>query len=646
MLRIQSETGQLLQLEPDISVELELNSWLLADSDDLPGSFSYPINFPLSDQNKRFLGHSHLPESRPREQNVSVWVNGVMLKQASLAYKIEKSGASGYLKIDAGEVATRVRGKQLHEALAEKYYYGSSYSNLTLLMKAAATAAPGDYPFTFFPVSNSVFAPEPKDFTAIPGYRQEKMINPWNGNNFVVSKERHIVPFLYLTYVIEKACEFFGYKATGSFLQHPEVKCMTVYNTQTLSLALSDVQPGIRQSLGLHVPFMSISDFLRALRDDFGVGIFFDAGKRECSFELYETIRDNETFHDFSPYLLKGYDNENPDEKGYAVTSYQDGEDGFFKEYQPVVANIREAQKQVKAKIGTLQMRSLPNFENAVQNWLIPVALQKGNLAQGFFREAADYYNLVPDHKNGFGLRLLSYRGMQPDEQGDLYPYGTSTTRRYDQGRVGAWSLDAKQSDSVFNKLTVPFYTFLAYARRLRYNLLLPIAHAKNIRLQDVYGFRGENSVLVKALVSSVNVSLPGKSGNVLAKASVMLLLSPEATPSVYSDEQFYVEMFITNEYQNVDGDRTISYVDFKFRVWADAGKTVPANPTNLVIRYEEYVSRSAPGESDTNTTNFYEFTMSGHEYNLTGLITSDQNPNEQLTIVYGMTSSADYVIL
>ena len=646
MLRIQSESGHMLQLEPDLSVELELNSWLLADSDELPGSFSYPISFPLSENNRRFVGHSHLPESRPREQKVSVWVNGVMLKQASLAYKIEKSAASGYLKIDAGEIASRIRGKFLHEALSDKYYYGSSMSNLALLMKAAATAAPGDYPFTFFPMSNSIFAPEARDFTTIPGYQQFKIINAWNGTNFVVAKDRHIVPFLYLTYVIKKACEFFGFTATGSFLQHPEIQQMVIYNSQTLSLSLVEIQPGIRQSLGMHVPYMTISDFFRALRDDFGVGIFFDTGKMECAFELYDQMRDQEAFQDFSPYLLKGYDNEQPDEKGYQLTSYQDSEDGYYKSYEPVTYSIRNGEKSVKAKIGTLQMQRLPNLEAGARSWLVPVASQKGNLAQPFFREATDYFNLVPDHKNGFGLRLLSYRGMQPDDGGVNYPYGTSMTRRYDQGRVGAWSLDAKQADSVFNKLTVPFYTFLAYARRLRYNLLLPIAQAKNLRLQDIYGFRGENSVLVKALISSVNVNLPGKSGNVLAKASVMLLLSPEATPSVYSSEQFFVEMFIVNEYTNVEGDRSISYADFKFRVWADSGKTTPANPTNLLIQYEGYSSSSAPGESTTNTTTFYSFAMSGHEYSLPGLITSDQSPAEQTTVVYGMTSSADYVIL
>ena len=636
----------MLQLEPDLSVELELNSWLLADSDDLPGSFSYPISFPLSDQNKRFLGHSHLPESRPREQKVSVWVNGVMLKQASLSYKIEKSGASGYLKIDAGEVATRLRGRYLHEALTDKYYFGSSFANLKLLMKAAATAAPGEYPFTFFPVYNNDFAPKAQDMESVPGYRQYETVNSWANDNFIVATDRYIVPFIYLTYVIQKACEFFGFKATGSFLQHPEVQRMVVYNTQTLSLATADIEPGIRQSLGLHVPYMTISDFFKALRDDFGLGIFFDTATRECSFELFNQLRDGASYRDLSPYLLKDYDNELPDEKGYNLTSYQDSEDGYYKTYEPLTFKVKEGQKQVRASIGTLRMQNRTNLDEGAKGWLVPAASQKGNLAHGLFLSATDFFNFSPNHKNGFGLRLLSYRGMHPGAGGMIYPFGSSSTRRYDQARVGAWSLDAKQQDSTFNALTIPFYTFLAYSRRLRFNLLMPVGQAKNIGLGEIYGFRGENSVLVKCLMESININLPGRSGNVLAKASVMLFLSPEATPNVYSSEVFYVEMFIINEYQNIEGDRTISYVDYKIRVWADAGKTVPANPTNLQILYQEYNTSQIPGQSPINVVNEYSFTISGHERDLTGLITSDQSPAEQITAEYGLTGSADYVIL
>jgi hypothetical protein len=647
MLRIQSGSGQTLQLEKDISVELELNSWLLSDSEDLPGSFSYPISFPLSDQNKRFLNHSHLPEARPVEQKVFVWLNGIMLRQATLSYKKDKGGASGFLKVDAGEMASKIKGKYLHEVFTEKYNFGSSVANLKLLMKATASAAPGVYPFTFFPVFNNMFSPPVADMKDFPNYQRYDLINAWDGTNFQVENNRHIVPFLYLTYVIEKVCEEFGFKATGSFMQHPEIQRLTIYNTQTMSVFALNADPGIKQNLGMHVPYITIGEFLKALRDDFGVGIFFDTTKMECSFELFDSIRDNaRAFKDLSPYLLKGYDNEDPDERGYSLISYQDDEDGYYKSYKPVNYKIREGQKEIKASIGTLQMMNASQIGDNADQPYIPVASQKGNLAAGIFRESSDYFNLVPRHNNSFGFRLLSYRGMQPDSDGNLYPFGSSVTRNNNQEKVGMWSLDAKQQDSVFNKLTVPYYNFLAYARRIRYNLLMPVGQSKNLRLQDLYGIRGENSVLVKFLINKLSLNLPGKSGTIMAKASVLLLLSPDANPNVFNGEQFYVEMYTTSEYSSIEGDREISYVDFMIKVWADSAKTVPANPTNLTVQYQEYISVSAPGQSNTNTTNFYSISMSGHEYALTGLISSDQSPAEQITVVYGLTTSADYIIV
>ncbi len=646
MIRIQNIANQTLELEPDVNIEFEFNNWLLADSDDLPGSFSYPINFPLSDNNKKFIGHTHLPESRPVDVPVTVWINGVILRKSALSFKIDNSSGSGYLKVDAGEIADKIRGRYLHECFKESYYFGSTLANLKLLMKASAAAEPGAYPFAFFPVYNFGLAPEPKDMEDVPGYIQYTYVNAWDGSNFIVTKNRHFTPFIYLTHLIEKICAFFGFTATGSFLQLPEIRRLTIYNTQTLPYDGLGVSEGIRQNLGMHVPYMQISDFFKALRNDYGVGIYFDTSRLECSFEMYDTVRDSSSnYKDLTAYLLAGYNNEVPDDKGFKLVSYKDDADYNYKTYEPVSYSIRAGHKEVKSNIGTLLMFRGANPENGHQ-WQVPSARQPGNLFNIIFQYQTGFFNRVVKHKNDFGLRLISYRGMQQDGSGALYPYGSSVSKSFDQTRIGQWSLDPKQSDSFFYKVTVPFYNFLAYARRLRFSFLLPVSLSRSLKLQDVYAIKGQNSVMIRCMMERLNISIPGKSGKVLAKGSMYVLIPADASPNVVQNEQFFIELEMTFQYTEVIGDRTIAYADFKILVYADAAKTTPGNPTNLSVLYESYQLTTPAGESTTSSMNSFSLVMSGNEYDLIKVVISDQGPEEDIFMEYSLAFSADYTIL
>ena len=661
MLRIQNATGQVLQLD-DTDIEFELNNWLLADSDELPGSYSYPISFPLSDPNIKFLKHKHLPESRPEIVPVTVWVNGIMLRKSSLSYKIQKKQANGYLKVDAGELAAKIKGVYLYEIMGDEKVYlydpveGPDVNTIEQKqqiirdrMKAMAMADPGTYPITFFPVENNAFGPSEIASAKGVNYKPQNVINSWFNDQFIIDSGlvygRHVVPFLYLTYVLKRICTYFGYNPSGTFFNDPEVNSWVLYNTQTLYSANLILKTGLFADLRLHVPYFTVPEFLKALRDDFGLGIYFDSTTLEARFELYDAmITSTKTPTDLTPFVLSGYENEIPDEKGYSVISYEDSNDDLYKDKEPITSKIGDGQKEIKTKFGTLQMTRGRNPEwandpNASTEWVIPKASQKGNLISGVFFGEKDYFNGAYKHKNEFGLRILSYRGMQPGTNGKLYPYGTSLSKDYNQKVIGKWSLDPAQKDSVYQKVTVPFYTFLANSRRIRYEMLIPISKAKSIRMDQVYSLKGENLSRIKFIIDQFTFAAPGKHGLLPAKLKVAILVSKDVATNIFTGEQFFVEMIISNERTVISGGREVWYQDLTIKVWADANKTIPGNPTDLTIKYIESIT-----EGQTNTIHTYTFVMSGNEHFLPDMITYDSSQNYH--IQYGFDYSDDYTIV
>lgn len=653
MIRIQSASGQTLQLN-DTSIEFELNNWLLADSEDLPGSYSYPVSFPLTEQNKKFLQHSHLPESRPRDIPVTIWVNGIVLRKSSLSYKIQKSAASGYLKVDAGELASKVKGVYLYEVLeGEKVYLYDAFTNpdptpatqkqdiVQERMLAMAKAEPGEYPITFFPVLNYKFQPETlKDNDK---YKFNQVVNGWAKDKFLVDSNmkygRPIVPFLYFTYMLKRICTFFGYTAKGSFINDPEINTWVIYNTQALQSPNIITREGLFADLRLHVPYMTISDFFKALRDDLGLSIVFDSTNMQVTFELYKTIIESSTqVTDLSAFTLAGYENDMPDEKGFAIISYEDSNDLLLKNADPITTKIKKSQKDVKANIGFLTMSRTFNPDSVQQTWLIPRAEQSGNLPSRIFYDESEYYSVSYNHKNEFGLRLLSYHGMQPSSNG-LYPYATSLSSNYEQKKIGNLSFDPTQNDSIYKQLTIPFYQFLANAKRLSYEMLIPLSKAKDIQLTSVYSIKGENQVRIKFLVEQFTFSAPGKHGFLPGKLMVYVITNPEPTPNLYSGEIFYVEMIMGNEWTSYIEERQVSYADFTIKVWADLAKTVPANPTNLEVRYVASIYAD-----QVVTDDFYTISVSGHEYFLPALITADSSQQSQ--ILYGVDYSDNYTVV
>ncbi|WP_461044900.1 hypothetical protein, partial [Spirosoma harenae] len=160
MIAIINDLGESLQLDPEQKlVTQQAVAW--TSDDELPAEFSYPIEAPLTEANKRFVAHGYRPDSaQPRYQiTVNVQMEGVLYRRCTFSYRINEGKLSGYLKIDASEFYDRIRKLTLLEALPDIVMVGDGLASnpptdLQSRLKAIASLAPGQFPFTLFPIRN------------------------------------------------------------------------------------------------------------------------------------------------------------------------------------------------------------------------------------------------------------------------------------------------------------------------------------------------------------------------------------------------------------------------------------------------------------------------------------------------------------
>ncbi len=211
MIEIRNAEGLSLQLPAGQSITVEQASGWLA-SDELPGSFSYPIAAPLNENNERFLKYAYRPAStRPvMELPVNVQLQGVLYRKCLFAYRINEGKIDGYLKLDAGEVWPQLRDKQLGDVLPPYLHLGDgilsgSYISLKDRLKQIAQLPPGTFPFTFFPIKNDLQLEEAFTEEKLPGFIRTGYLNNWSGSDFRVdtgSVFGHLIsPQVFLWYV-------------------------------------------------------------------------------------------------------------------------------------------------------------------------------------------------------------------------------------------------------------------------------------------------------------------------------------------------------------------------------------------------------------------------------------------------------------
>lgn len=637
MIRIIRNNSE-LELYPDTSFDLELNSWLFSDNDQLLGSFTYDFKFPLSPPNIVFLEYRHLPEQPYREIEVFAVLSNALTVSCNLAYSIEGEDGIGLLKFEHALVNARIKNVKIADLLTEVVYLGRNPAQAASIMEDMARAKVGHYPIVFAPVYNPAFVE--KDFNVtrddlegianhtFPNYVRNDTINPWgkrddNTRGFLYNAIRTTpllgvnvvtigvgiinVPYVFLTYVIQKIMDYLGFGIESAWFFDPEIQCRVIYNTQALVsfTETTAAKPVISVKVSEHVPDMTIAEFIKAIRKYYALDIDFDALRGTVSMIPFKTIETGSDYVDWREYQTNDKVRvERPSGQGWKVKFEEDSSDKLYKELNPITEfYIGEGEQSYSVPIGTLPMvRQAAEGRGAL--WTIPEAKQPGNLRGRFYAKSENFSETFPP-KNDYKLRLLAYRGIQKTMDGKEYPLLSSDIFDIKSNRIGELSDNPALQSSVFYQYMKPYLFFRDQSREIQQTLLLPITALQGYKLSKKVGLMGENRVMMRHLLRKLVVDLPAQGGFFRAKAySYALLPGPLGT---IGNNSIWLMIEFSNIRDQSDDDYFMSIGDVIVRAYADELKEKPIAVTLLRVWF-------AIEEASTKQRTVYALDVTGKE--------------------------------
>lgn len=634
MIRI-ARNGIELELEPDTTLDIEWESWLFSEDEGVGKAFSYPISFPLSDNNRIFLDHRHLVQRGYVELDVSVKLYNFFFTSCKLSYRIEGyHKASGHLKLDESEINSKLRDKTLQDIISDEVFLGTNQIDVRGTLFTLALAEPAKNPVVFAPV----YAPNfiEKGFEA-PGFVQQSYINCWGKLratdmapsfwidatypttflNIPIPIKRlgfPLVPFPYLTWTLRKIFDWLGLSVRSQFLENPEIKARVLYNNVAINNLFDSSSlpvPRMRFKVADHLPRMKVLEFLKAIKTHFRLQLDFDVSIGEVVIRSFAEIQEADDYQDLSRWLTaEDIILDPPKVQGYTI-KYEDNDPVYKEEVKlPEPKIIGTGEKSVSNEIGFLPMRKEAQINSSgvisLTRWLVPVTYENGNLQGLQYRDSSNYVAYGEKLKTETKLRLMAYRGIQKDSAGNPYPLLTSSRYDYVQSRIGELTDDPEDSKSVYEIYQKPYYTFLSAARSAQLQLLMPVAEFLRLQMYRKVGIKGRDRVLVKYAIEKMVTALPGFGGEVPVKLYAYPILPGEIGPNTVDDKRY---VYLWLEIAPHEDDEL---ADVWVRAYTTKEKSRPLTVAGLVVSYQ-----SISNIADARHVEELSFVMNGNEFRL-----------------------------
>ncbi|MGJ1295523.1 hypothetical protein ACR777_15055 [Sphingobacterium spiritivorum] len=581
------------------------------------GSYSYPINLPLTEKNKSVLGNGHLLENRQARKKISV--NIILFdqswKRADLIYDISSQGFEGSLQIDVAVVAEWMRERSLASAFTvtnngkfvsfiELAGRGSESGNKQMV-KDTQTAAPGEYPYVYFPLRNDMatgemIADENAKF-------EDWLINPHvNGVN--TFSNTLWTPYFYLQWVIKEVCKFLGFTATGSFLSDPEVAKWVIYNNGVIWCD-DFKKSNFSVCPAKHLPDISISDLMKLLRNDFFVRIYFDSNDRVAYFIKADDLLQTDDILDLSGSLIKDslkikYNNV----QGYEVlTKIDDGDEmnqifPYVKSYTIGNSDTPKSH-ELKSAITYMFSGSLISMYKGRVPWV----RQSVNLYSEIWVDKSSYNPANTYGKNSFGFRLLAYQGIQrKNAEGALapsntYPYGTSDHRDPNGLETYDYSVSPGSESGYLNRFASDWFNMLCETEQIDFMALISLKKFMDITPLKKVVISTESLAKTSLFLDRITFEPSEKNSKIntriLAYPQYNIMAISELSNIKFEEGEIivpelkvYAKLTVEGEYyyinkSNEKEKRAYIYVSF----YRDIAGTIPYSVTNMNVRYQAH---------------------------------------------------------
>ncbi|MGB4776632.1 MAG: hypothetical protein WBP45_15750 [Daejeonella sp.] len=518
MFALQYGSG-FLDLMPGENPVIEWVSTAFNNSEDLLGSFSYPVELANTPNNDRLLNFArHLSARSSRKQiEVIPHLFGTPWKKCDFEFELKSGRISGNLKIDNGAFATIIKEKELPAMFAASgdrpdfvIQMGNNLSSLSLALINSRT--PGAAPYTFYPHFNDgAFG---GDLTT----GKKRIINNWyhiavNPTFWIISNADNDINWfnasLYLTWVLEQVCNYLGYQATGDFMEDEFIRSLVIDNTGLINPKEFYNPNGYQLKPHKHLPKMKLTDLFKQLREEFKLVYYFDSDTKKAHFVFSDTVITSGEAIDLKNYVqTKKIDTKRLSETGYELVQGFDDADEFFK-IKPYVKSFfignETIPKKIELPIGTAFMRSEPNVNfSGNPIWRLPIKRQVAN-AYHILADGTDAYNVDYYSKNEFKLRLLSYRGMMEDSLGNEYPYATSDGLAPDGVTVICPSLWLGGENGILNRYHRNWYGFYLQTEETKLKLNLPHSILSKLSPLKKVRFETEQGTAIEAMMSKLS---------------------------------------------------------------------------------------------------------------------------------------------
>lgn len=481
MIEIINNNGTSLELDEDFVLTIERTNPLFNQNNDFFQDISYPGKTGLTENNKVFISSGQLLEVSiyRYELPVSVLIDGATFFNGTFTYDIQGDQISFFLKIGYGVLAEKSENTLLTDV-----NYGPSW-NVQFEDKQNTLVNPDSWPFAYFPVYHNTHKAEEVGHIGEP---IEYFVNPYDYANQIKYEWTRDDPSPWrdsshfkLVYILEKAFNHIGLKTSGSFFTSDKTKYLYIFNERFTGYSRIKANDAL--------PFISITDLLKALKERFRIPITFDLKLGKVTIEEPNALlRANEVV-DISQYISAIEKIHRPDRKTYKIQARK-GEDEFNPPNYISVVDPNAPGLLPEEKI-EISISSLPSVQDATNNYYYPTTslpFLTGGPIGGPSPEAN------PNDKNrktalpeNTSFRLLKYAGLKQVTGSMDFPTAESVEFGIDDGE---------------------WYAFLNDSKLVQLKAYIPTYILPSIDPYKKIGFISQEGVYLTGLIKSLNYSL------------------------------------------------------------------------------------------------------------------------------------------
>lgn len=329
---IQLPTGEFLDTPLDLDLQFEFNNQVFSTSDTalLPGSYSFPIEVPLTARMKTLFGFPDRVDRATLFQNIeNVWVyaGGIRLFSGTLKILKARKGSVS-ISIFADFLGSLKKANLADIDFGANVAAGGTSSAAWAAHMKDTAENPEDYNHIFFPVY----------FTG----GNTGWVNKWNAGTgtFDIAGTNAVAPFVKISYILDRIFSAAdGYSIINDW--QTDIEMFRRYLFHQADVRVLGVNPAVAPTfpadypLKDHVPQSTIPKFLRSLCAQNCLGIFTNPFNRTIRIGPLQSAITNSAIQDWTTYAL--YDPIiEPDTANIGYLNYAQPYDGVPDNFPPV----------------------------------------------------------------------------------------------------------------------------------------------------------------------------------------------------------------------------------------------------------------------------------------------------------------------